>query len=207
MENLIPTAAITACALVAGLYQRRRMRMREALERARHVEAERIIALLSTKHPGVWDQEELRGRIQAIAKDFWSFSTRAELARLETWVSSTLLNQLRALWPNAAARRMATVQFKGPVSFMQVNEGGPGPDRLIARLSGQRETSWLDAEGRKLRHERKAPFHSYHTWIHIDGQGWRLEAIGETISAGEPPPSSVSCRILSQAAAEELEAY
>jgi hypothetical protein len=207
MEFLAAPIAITAAACVAGLFQRYRSRQREALERARHVEAERIIALLSAKQPGVWDQEELRTRIQATARDFWSLPTREDLARLETWVSQSLLEALRATWPAAAARREAHVQFRGPVAFLQVNEGGPGPDRLIARLCGLRETQWLDAQGKRVRQERKAPFQTVHTWIHIDGQGWRLEAIGDALSADEPPPSSVSCRIHPEATPEELERY
>jgi hypothetical protein len=207
MEFYAAPLAITAAAFVAGLFQRRKARQQAALERARHVEAERIIALLSGKQPGVWDQDELRSRIQATARDFWALPTLAELAALETWVAQPLLDELKARWPKGAARRLATVQFRVPVAFMQVHEGGPGPDRLIARLVGLRETTWLDEADRRVRHERKAPFATYHSWIHIDGQGWRLEDVASQLSADEPPPSSVSCRILPQASPEELERY
>jgi hypothetical protein len=206
MEQLLVAFAISAAAMGAGLLVRMREQKRQAAEQARHVEAERIVALLSARQPGVWDHEDLRTRMQDTARDLWSLSTREDLARLDTWVAPALVDAEKSAFPMKSVRREAVVTFKAPVRFMQVNEGGPEVDRVIARLTASREATWLDQAGRKLKHERQGTTVTYHTWIHIDGQGWHLEAIAKQPPTNEPPPSSVSCRILPQTPVEEKRA-
>lgn len=202
MEQVLVAIAIAAASLGTGMLVRMREQQRQAQEQARHVEAERIVALLSARQPGVWDQEDLRARMQETARELWSLPTREALGRLETWVSPALLDAERQAFPARADQREAVVTYKAPVTFVQVNEGGATADRVIARLTASRESTWLDAKGRKLKHERQGPTVTYHTWIHIDGQGWHLEAIARRAPEGEPPPSSVTCRILPQAPVE-----
>lgn len=203
MEQLLIAFAISAAAMGAGLLVRIREQQRQAAEQARHVEAERIVALLSARQPGVWDHEDLRARMQDTARDLWSLGTREDLARLDTWVNPLLLDAEKNAFPARAVRREAVVTYKAPVRFMQVNEGGPEVDRVIARLSASRESTWLDAQGKKVKHERQGTADTFHIWIHIDGQGWHLEAIAKQPPTNEPPPSSVSCRILPQTPVEE----
>lgn len=209
----VPLTALVfaASAVGASLWQRRRMRRRQGSETARYVEAERIIALLSARQPGVWDQEDLRERVQKIARDYWGLPTRESMGQLQSWVNPQLLRQAVLGWPMKSERREVTVKFTAPVAFVQVNEGGPGPDRMIARLTAQLESLWYDAKGKLLKKERQGARATYHTWIHIDGQGWQLDGIADAPPTSEPPPSSVSCRILpaqsdgepSRASAEE----
>lgn len=201
----VPFAALcfASVAFAASLVTRWRMRARQGRDTARYVEAERIIAMLSARQPGVWDQEDLRERVQATARDCWSLPTREAMGRLQSWVGPDLLAELNRAWPQGCESREVTVRFATPISFVQVNEGGPGPDRLIARVNAGWEGNWLDANGQPRKRERKAVHVSYHTWIHIDGQGWQLEAIADRAPEGEPPPSSVTCRILPQELAEE----
>lgn len=205
LESVLFPIVITAAALGAGLAVRVRAAQRQTRETARMVEAERIVALLSSRQPGVWDQDELRHRVQQTARDFWTAPTREALAGLAQWVGPDLLASARQHWPSASVKREATVAFEGRVAFMHVAEGGPHADRLIARLVAKRETRWLDANGKAIRHDRQRVSQTFHTWIHIDGQGWQLTAIAEAMPTSEPPPSSVSCRILPQAASEPLE--
>ena len=195
--------AFASAAFAGAFWQRRRSRLGNGSETARYVEAERIIAMLSARQPGVWDQEDLRDRIQKMARDFWSLPTREAFGQLQTWVNPALLKQAVLAWPGRSERREVTVRFTSPVAFIQVNEGGPGPDRLIARLSAQLESAWFDAKGKVFKKERRNARATYHTWIHIDGQGWQLDAVADTPPGGEPPPSSVSCRILPAALEEE----
>lgn len=202
MEQVLIAIAIAAASLGVGMLVRMSEQKRQTHEQARHVEAERIVSLLSSRQPGVWDHEDLRARMQETARDLWSLPTRDDLGRLETWVSPTLLDGERQTFPPKAARREAVVTYKAPVSFIQVNEGGPTADRVIARLTASREATWLDEKGRKVKQERQGTAVTYHTWIHIDGQGWQLEAIAKRPPEGEPPPSSVSCRILPQTPVE-----
>jgi hypothetical protein len=190
--------AFASAAFAGAFWQRTRLRRNNGSQTARYVEAERIIAMLSARQPGVWDQEDLRERVQKIARDFWSLPTREAFSQLQSWVNPALLKQTHMTWPGRSERREVTVKFTAPVAFMQVNEGGPGPDRLIARLTAQLESAWFDAKGKVLKKERQRVRATYHTWIHIDGQGWQLDAIADAPPAGEPPPSSVSCRILPQ---------
>jgi hypothetical protein len=201
MDVPLTAFVFASAALAASLMQRWRMRKKDGNDTARYVEAERIVSMLSARQPGVWDQEDLRERVQAIAKDVWSLPTLEALGQLQSWVNPHLLEQVKRAWPGRGERREVDVRFTAPVSFVQVNEGGPGPDRLIARLTAGWEGAWLDAQGRPVKKERRAPHATYHTWIHIDGQGWQLDAIADRPPTGEPPPSSVTCRILPQEAA------
>jgi hypothetical protein len=198
MEQYLAPIVITAAAIGTSLYRRWRDHQRQARETARHVEAERIIALLSAKQPGVWDHEELRSRIRQTAEELWSLPTREQLARLEPWVSPKLLAETCHAWPAQASERQVKLQFRSPVSFVQVNEGGPALDRLVARLTAQAETTWFDNRGKAMKQEKRSAQTTYHTWVHIDGQGWHLEAIAPHAPTDEPPPFSVSCRILPQ---------
>lgn len=197
MDSYLAPLAITAAAIAAGAARRWRAYRLQALETARHVEAERIIALLSAKQPGVWDQEDLRDRMRGIAEQLWSAPTRDALAPLEPWVSASLLAQALREWPPRAARREVKLEF-APVAFMQVHEGGPRSDRVVARVIVRRETAWYDAQNRLLRRRREGSRTTYHTWEHVDGQGWHLEAIAPGAPTAEVPPYSVSCRILPQ---------
>lgn len=203
LDSPLVVLAFSLAAVAGALLHRRLLRRRLGKETARYVEAERIIALLSSRQPGVWDQEDLRERVQKMARDLWSLPTREALTQLQTWVNPGLLRESLGGWPSRGDRREVTVRFTSPVAFVHVNEGGPGPDRLIARLNASLESAWYDARGRLLKKERQGARASYHTWIHIDGQGWQLDAILDTAPAHEPPPSSVSCRILPPDAASE----
>lgn len=205
MESVLFPILITVAAVGAGLAVRMREATRQTRETARMVEAERIVALLSNRQPGVWDQDELRSRVQQTARDFWLAPTREALAGLAQWVGPELLASAREAWPSASVKRESTVAFEGRVAFMHVSEGGEPADRLIARLVAKRETRWLDANGKAFKHDRPRTTATFHTWIHIDGQGWQLTAIAEAMPSSEPPPSSVSCRILPQPATEPLE--
>lgn len=203
MDVPLTAFAFASAALAASLVQRWRLRKKDGNDTARYVEAERIVSMLSARQPGVWDQEDLRERVQAVARDVWSLPTRDALAQLHSWVNPSILDQVAGAW--RGDRRELDVRFTAPVSFVQVNEGGPGPDRLIARVSARWDGSWLDAKGQAVKKERKGPHTTYHTWVHIDGQGWQLDAIADKPPTSEPPPSSVSCRILPQTAVEQRE--
>lgn len=200
MESLLFPLLITAAALGAGLAVRLRENKRLTHETARMVEAERIVALLSSRQPGVWDQDELRSRIQQTARDFWTAPTREALSGLAQWVGPALVAEGREAWPAASVKREATLTIEGRVAFMFVSEGGEDGDRLIARMVARRETRWLDASGKTVRHERGRGKASFHTWVHIDGQGWQLVAIADRLPENAPPASSVTCRILPQQA-------
>lgn len=205
MDTVIAALLIATAACGVGIAQRLRSRKRQGAETARHVEAERIIAMLSNKQPGVWDQEELRDRVARTARDLWSLPTRESLGQLQTWVNPVLLREANQNWPAKGDRREVSVQVTPPVGFIQVNEGGQGPDRLIARLTASLDTAWFDDRGKRIKQERKGSHTSYHTWIHIDGQGWMLDAIADTAPADEPPPFSIACRILPQGTTQETE--
>ncbi|HEY9721207.1 MAG TPA: hypothetical protein V6D47_04290 [Oscillatoriaceae cyanobacterium] len=197
MDSYLAPLAFTVAAIGAGLARRWRVYRQHALETARHVEAERIIAMLSAKQPGVWDQEDLRSRMREIAERLWSAPTRDALAQLEPWVSAQVLAQALHDWPARSVRREVALEF-APVAFMQVHEGGPQNDRVVARLIVRRDSSWLDAEDHVLRRRREGARTTYHTWLHVDGRGWHLEAIAPSPPNAELPPYSVSCRILPQ---------
>jgi hypothetical protein len=195
VEQILLSLLVTLAAMLTGQYYRWQRRQRQARETARLVEAERIIALLSGTQPGVWDQDELRARVESTARELWSLPTREDLARLSQWVQPAVLAPITADWPARAARREVRLRFQEPAAFVQVHEGGE-QDRVVARLRAQWEATWLDATGREVKRERRAAFRSYHSWVHIDGLGWQLTAVSAEPPLEEPPPSSVSCRIL-----------
>jgi hypothetical protein len=202
VEQFLVSLLVTLAALLAGQAYRWRQAQRQARETARLVEAERIISLLSAQQPGVWDHEELRMRVETTARDLWSLGTREEMAHLAMWVQPDVLAPALARWPQDTARREVRVRMVEPPAFVQVHEGGE-QDRVVARLRAQWEATWLNAKGRVIRRERQRAFRSYHTWVHIDGQGWQLSAISAEPPLQEPAPSSVTFRILPQVATEE----
>lgn len=192
-----------AAAAVAGAWLTRRFLWKQRGESvARHVEAERIVALLSARQPGVWDAEDLRERVVERAKACWGSGTLADLARLETWVAPRLLAELQA-WPKGAERREVALRLEERARFVAVTEGGPGPDRMIARVMAGWEASYLDAAGKRVKVERQAFGPSFHTWLHVDGQGWVLEAMSSEEPPGEPPPSSTMVRVMPRAEATD----
>ena len=203
MDPVVVACCIVAAIVGATTYRRLTSRRRQGAENARNVEAERILALLSARQPGVWDVDDMRDRVHATARDLWTLATRTDLERLQTWVHSDLLAETLRTWPARAFRREMRASFPHPPAFVQVVEGGPGEDRVIARVEAALEGDWLDIDGRRVRHERRPMTVSYHHWTHIDGQGWRLDHITSVPPVGEPPPSSVSCRIMPQGASEE----
>lgn len=206
MEQILVSLLVTLAAVLAGQVYRWRRAQRQTRETARLVEAERIVSLLSAQQPGVWDHDELRMRVETTARDLWSLPSREEMARLALWVQPAVLEPALARWPDASARREVKLRVLEAPSFVQVHEGGD-QDRLVARLRAQWEATWVDPKGRVIRRERQRTFRSYHAWVHIDGQGWQLAAIAPSSPLEEPPPSSVSCRILPQASAGELEKH
>jgi hypothetical protein len=187
----------------AQIYHRWNMRRRHGVESARNVEAERIVALLSSRQPGVWDADDLRERFESTARDLWTLPTAAAMERLQTWVHPELLTRTLRTWVPRAVRRELRAAFRSPPAFVQVVEGGPGHDRVIVRIEASVEGDWLDAAGKRLRRDRRNVELTYHHWTHIDGQGWRLDQIEAQAPVGEPPPSSVACRILPLATSEE----
>lgn len=202
----IVVGVFTAAAFVgATTYRRWTERRRRGVEAARNVEAERIIALLSTRQPGVWDIDDLRERVATTARDLWAAPDRAALERLQTWVHPDLLGETARTWPARAERREMKVKLLQPPAFIHVAEGGQAPDRVIARVEAEVEGDWLDGAGKRLRRERRTSLATYHHWTHIDGQGWRLDKIQPLPPVGVDPPSSVACRILPQGASEETE--
>jgi hypothetical protein len=205
VEQFFVSLLVTLAALLAGQAYRWRQAQRQARETARLVEAERIISLLSAQQPGVWDHEELRMRVETTARDLWSLGTRDEMANLAMWVQPDVLGPALARWPHDTARREVRVRMVEPAAFVQVHEGGE-QDRVVARLRAQWETTWLNPKGRVIRRERQRAFRSYHTWVHIDGQGWQLAAISAEPPLQEPAPSSVTFRILPPVATEEKKA-
>lgn len=202
----IVVGVFAAAALVgATTYRRFSERRRRGVEAARNVEAERIIALLSARQPGVWDIDDLRERVATTAKDLWAAPDRPALERLRTWVHADLLAQVTRAWPARAERREVKVKLLAPPAFFHVAEGGPDPDRVIARVEAEVEGAWLDAGGKRVRRERRTSGATWHHWTHIDGQGWRLDQVLDLPPLDAPPPSSVACRILPQGASEETE--
>lgn len=172
---------------------------------ARQAEAERIVAALSAKQPGVWDADDLRERVMATARDLWSAPTRADLDHIRMWVHPELLTRIVNEWPAQAARRDVVVQFKDAPAFVHVLEGGPGADSMTARVVASVESVYFDARGRQIKRVRKGARASYHRWVHIDGQGWRLDMIAHHLAVDEPSPFSVSYRVLTSPDAEEIE--
>jgi hypothetical protein len=203
VEPIVVGVFSVAAFVGATAYRRWSERRRRGVEAARNVEAERIIALLSSRQPGVWDVDDLRERVATTARDLWSAPDREALARLETWVHPDLLGEQARTWPPRAERREVRVKFVQAPAFLHVAEGGPDHDKVIARVESEIEGAWLDAHGKRLRRERRGAAATYHHWIHIDGQGWRLETIAPEPPVDAPPPSSVACRILPQGASEE----
>jgi hypothetical protein len=195
VEQLLLSLLVTAAAMLTGQYVRQQRQRREARETARLVEAERIISLLSGKQPGVWDQEELRGRVESTARDLWSLPTQEALANVAQWAQPAVLSHATGAWPARATRREVKLRLLEPAAFVQVQEGGE-QDRVVARLRAQWEATWLNATGRVVKRERQTAFRSYHAWVHIDGLGWQLTAISSEPPLDEAPPSSVSCRIM-----------
>jgi len=195
--------SVVSALVGAQVYRRWNMRRRRGVESARNVEAERIVALLSSRQPGVWDADDLRERVETTARDLWTLPTLAAMERLQTWVHPELLSRTQRAWVPRAVRRELRAAFRSPPAFVQVVEGGPGHDRVIVRIEASVEGDWLDAAGKRLRRDRRSPEVTYHHWTHIDGQGWRLDQIEALAPVGEPPPSSVACRILPLAASEE----
>lgn len=205
MEPILVGVFAAAAFVGATTYRRFAERRRRGVEAARNVEAERIIALLSARQPGVWDIDDLRDRVGTTARDLWAAPDRAALDRLQTWIHADLLGETLRAWPARAERREARVKLLQPPAFIHVAEGGQTPDRVIARVEAEVEADWLDGQGKRLKRERRTSLATYHHWTHIDGQGWRLDAIAPLPPVGEAPPSSVACRILPQGAAEEAE--
>lgn len=196
--TLIAILAAVAGAIAGASFRRFKTRRRSGVDVARNVEAERIIAMLSARQPGVWDVDDLRDRIAETARDLWSLSTRDDMARLQTWVHADLLEETLSIWPARAIRREVRVTFRGQPAFIHVAEGGDDDDRLIARLDAACEGAYMDAKGRRLKRDHRPLRSSYHHWVHIDGQGWRLDSIALQPPTSVDPPSSVSCRILPQ---------
>ena len=205
MEPML--VGVFALAAFVGATTDRRFseRRRRGVEAARNVEAERIIALLSARQPGVWDIDDLRERVGATATDLWSAPDRPALDRLQTWVHADLLAQVAKDWPARAERREVKVKLLAAPAFFHVAEGGPGPDRVIARVTAEVEGAWLDGGGKRVKRDRRAASTTWHHWTHIDGQGWRLDQVAALPPLDAPPPSSVACRILPQGATEESE--
>lgn len=203
MDFVLIGVSVVSAFLGAQAYRRWNMRRRRGVENARNVEAERIVALLSSRQPGVWDADDLRERVESTARDLWTLPTPADMERLQTWVHPELLGRTQRAWVSRAVRRDLRAAFRSPPSFVQVVEGGPGPDRVIVRIDAAVEGDWLDAAGKRLRRDRRGAEVSYHHWTHIDGQGWRLDQIDPLAPIGEPPPSSVACRIQPMGASEE----
>lgn len=196
---LILTCALSAW-LGASVYRAYTGRRDLRQMSARNVETERIIALLSAQQPGIWDSEELRAHVQRVAQEFWAAPTPAALEVVKNWVRSEMVDVQLARWPAGAVRREVEVSFEHPPAFVHVEEGLETPDRVIARLSARIAQDFINAEGRCIRTERHPAWPSYHHWIHIDGQGWQLEAITENFPRRENPPSSVTCGITPEGA-------
>jgi hypothetical protein len=172
---------------------------------ARQAETERIVAALSSKQPGVWDADDLRERVLSIARDLWSAPTRADIDRVQMWVHPELLTRVINEWPTRGVRRDVVVQFKEPPHFVHVMEGGPGADSLTARVVASIEAVYFDSRAKQIKRVRKGPRATYHRWVHIDGQGWRLDGITHHLPVDEPSPHSVSYRVLASPDAEEIE--
>lgn len=197
------TGLLAAAAAVAGAwFTRQWLAKRQGQAVARHVEAERIVALLSARQPGVWDVDDLRERVVERAKACWASSSLEDLARLETWVSPRLLAELRA-WPQGATKREVRLRMEERPRFVSVTEGGGGPDRLVAKLMAGWDAIYLDARGKRVKQERRSYGPSFHTWLHVDGQGWMLDAMGGEEPMDEPAPSSVMVRVLPRAEAAD----
>ena len=196
---LILTCAVSAW-LGASLYRAYTGRRVSREMSARNVETERILAQLSAQQPGIWDLDELRAHVERVAEQFWAAPTPLELEVVKNWVRRDMVEAQLSRWPAAAVRREAVVTLEHPAAFVHVTEGGNGPDRVIARLSARIAQDFINAEGRCIRTERHPAWPSYHHWVHIDGQGWQLEAITETFPRREAPPSSVSCGIVPEKA-------
>lgn len=205
MDPIVVGVFAAAAFVGATTYRRWTERRRRGVEAARNVEAERIIALLSARQPGVWDIDDLRERVATTARDLWAAPDRAALERLRTWVHPDLLGETVRAWPARAERREMKVKLLQPPAFIHIAEGGEDADRVIARVEAEVEGTWLDGDGKRLRRERRTSLATYHHWTHIDGQGWRLDRIAPLPPVGEGPPSSVACRILPQGASEETE--
>lgn len=205
MDPIIVGVFAAAAFVGATTYRRYTERRRRGVEAARNVEAERIIALLSSRQPGVWDIDDLRERVATTASELWAAPDRASLERLQTWVHGDLIAEALRAWPARAERREAKVKLLQAPAFLHVTEGGPGPDRVIARVEAEVEGSWLDGAGKRIRRERRTATATYHHWTHIDGQGWRLDQVAPLPPVGESPPSSVACRIMPEGATEESE--
>ena len=203
VDFILVGVSLVSAVIGAQVYRRWHERRRRGVENARNVEAERILALLSARQPGVWDADDLRERVETTARELWTLATKTELDRLRTWIHPELLNRHLQAWQPRATRRELRATFRTPPAFVQVVEGGPGPDRVIARVEASVEGDWLDAAGKRVKRDRRATVVSYHHWIHIDGQGWRLDQIEPQPPIGEPPPSSVACRIMPLGASEE----
>lgn len=201
MDSYLMPLVIGGSAFVFGFFQRLRQFRRDQEQLARHVQAERILALLSQRQPGVWDHEDLKARIGQTAIELISAPTPEALAPLRAWVVPALLEQA---WLKNAERREVNAQLEGTVSIMQLHEGGPGPDEVVARLTLRHETTWR-RDGRVMKKQRLRPTKFYHHWRHIDGQGWQLEAITRSIDPAAAPPYSLSCRILPPNHAAEVE--
>ncbi|MEB3283888.1 MAG: hypothetical protein VKN33_01195 [Candidatus Sericytochromatia bacterium] len=191
---LIVTSAVSAW-LGAYLYGRYTERRDNIKLSTRNVETERIIALLSVHQPGIWDSDELRAQMQRVAEEFWSAPTPEALEVVKNWVREEMVETQLSRWPTGAMRREVAVTFEHPPAFVHVQEGDPGPDRVIARLSARIAQDFINAEGRCIRTERHPAWPSFHHWVHIDGRGWQLEAITETFPRREGPPQSSSCNI------------
>jgi hypothetical protein len=199
---LMPLACVST-AFLGALYQRIRAERHIQTERARQLETERIVSVLSAKQPGVWDQDELRQWTSAIAREFWSAPTPETIARLQGRVSPELLAAAQAHWPHGAVRRDFQVRLSGPVVFIHVVEGAPWGDRLIIQVKAEWEGRFFDRTGLALKHEKQKRFVSFHTWAHTDGFGWELQAIDKRPPLLVTPPTSVSCRLMPELAFEE----
>jgi hypothetical protein len=201
-DQIVMSLLVSLAAMLTGQALRQRRRARSARETARLVEAERIVSLLSGRQPGVWDQDDLRDRVESTARELWSAPDREAIARVAMWAEPPVVEREIGSWPASAVRREATVRFSERASFVQVQEGGDA-DRVVARLRASWEASWFDARGKRVKREVQRLFRSYHAWVHIDGLGWQLRSITLTPPLDEAPPSSVSCRILPVAAETE----
>ncbi|MEB3328071.1 MAG: hypothetical protein VKQ33_02430 [Candidatus Sericytochromatia bacterium] len=183
-------------AYMGATWLRRRVALRRReLESSRNVQTERILSLLASQQPGVWDAEELRDLVARTATAFWSAPTQEALERQQAWVRPEMLSRQAALWPPTAVRREVAVTLARPPAFVHVTEGGPGVDRVVARLEAHISQDFFQADGACIRSERHPTTASYHLWHHEDGQGWRLEAISEHFPTHEPTPSSVAVGI------------
>jgi hypothetical protein len=179
----------------ATLVRRRLSAQRRELESSRNVQTERILALLASQQPGVWDVEELRDLVTRTASAFWGAPTREALEGLQAWVQPEMLSQQAARWPVEAVRREAVVTMARPPVFVHVTEGGPGTDRVVVRFEAHIAQDFFRADGVCIRTERHPAGASYHLWHHEDGQGWRLEGISERFPTQEPIPSSTAVGI------------